>query len=134
MPTTQAASLASADEPRVAPVAESERVPLVQKPVIRTPVSASRGEGWRPALWSQALKAMLRNFREALYTAFRPGFFYRLSLRGKITDRIAFHPLDPRTRKLDEADAYFRGRLLGWETEAEAFLINLLFWFQLYVI
>ncbi len=110
MPTTQAASLASADEPRVAPVAESEGAPLVQKPVIRTPVSASRGEGWRPALWSQALKAMLRNFREALYTAFRPGFFYRLSLRGKITDRIAFHPLDPRTRKLDEADAYFRGR------------------------
>jgi uncharacterized heparinase superfamily protein len=53
---------------------------------------------------------MLRAFVELVFTAFRRNFFYRLSLRGPITDRIAFHPLDLRTRNLDEADGYFRGR------------------------
>jgi uncharacterized heparinase superfamily protein len=110
VPTTQAASLASADEPSAAPVAKSLGAPPTEQPVIRAPVSTSSGENWRPALWPQALKATLRNSQEAVYTGLRPGFFYRLSLRGPITDRIAFHPLDPRTRKLDEADAYFRGR------------------------
>ncbi len=106
----QAASLASADEPRAAPVAETPAARPVPQPVIRTPVATSGGEGWRPALWPQALKAMLRAFLELVYTVFRPNIFYRLSLRGPITDRIAFHPLDLRMRSLDEADGYFRGR------------------------
>jgi len=106
----QAASLASADEPRVEPQAEGPATPPAQPAVIRTPVSSSKGETWRPALWPQALKALFRDSQEGFRAVWRPSFFYRLSLRGPITDRIAFHPLDARTRKLDEADAYFRGR------------------------
>lgn len=106
----QAASLASADEPRAQPVIESAGAVETPQPVLRTPVSTSKGEGWRPALWPQALRVLFRALLEAFYTAFRPGFFYRLFLRGPITDRIASHPVDPRTRKLDEADGYFRGR------------------------
>ena len=110
MPTMQAASLASADEPRAAPVADSPAPQPASPPVIRTPVSTSGGEGWRPALWPQALKAMLRAFSELVLTVFRRNFFYRLTLQGPITDRISFHPLDPRARSLEEADGYFRGR------------------------
>ena len=106
----QAASLASADETRAAPIAETPDVRPETHPVVRTPVSTSGGEGWRPALWPQALKIMLDASVERVLTVVRRNFFYRMSLRGPITDRIAFRPLDLRTRSLDEADGYFRGR------------------------
>ncbi len=32
------------------------------------------------------------------------------TLRGPVPDRIIFYPHDPRTRRLDDADAMFRGR------------------------
>ncbi len=106
----QAASLASADETRVATVADAPAARPEMQPIVRTPVSTSGGEGWRPALWPQALKVVFNSLVERVLSVFRPNFFYRLSLRGPITDRIAFHPQDLRTRSLDEADGYFRGR------------------------
>ena len=47
---------------------------------------------------------------EALSAELRAGWFYRLSLTGPISNRIHFHPVDTRPHRLEEADAYFRGR------------------------
>lgn len=47
---------------------------------------------------------------EALSAELRAGWFYRLSLTGPISNRIFFHPEDTRPHRLEEADAYFRGR------------------------
>jgi uncharacterized heparinase superfamily protein len=97
----------------------------VQKSIVHSPVSTSKGEHFRPALWPQAIKTLLRNSQERFRTGFRRAFLYRLSLRGPITDRIAFQPLDLRARKLDEADGYFRGRFrfAGHMVEAKNKLI-----------
>jgi len=71
---------------------------------------ASRGEGFRLALLPEALGARFRRLRETIATFFRGTWFYRAGWRGPITDRFEFQPQDLRTRRLEEADGYFRGR------------------------
>ena len=110
----RAASLASAPERRLQPSVpisvepRSDDAPA--RPEARSSVSAVNGSGLRTRLWPETLKVLLARFAEAVRAAFRKSWWYRLFYRGPITDRIEFHPLDLRTRSLDEADGYFRGR------------------------
>jgi uncharacterized heparinase superfamily protein len=45
-----------------------------------------------------------------LRTAWRANWFYRRLLKGKLSDRILYHPPDLLPRKLEDADALLRGR------------------------
>ena len=45
-----------------------------------------------------------------LRTAWRRNWFYRRLLKGKLSDRILFHPYDALPRRLEDADALLRGR------------------------
>ncbi len=47
---------------------------------------------------------------QPLRTAWRRNWFYRRLLKGKLSDRILFHPNDVLPRKLEDADALLRGR------------------------
>jgi uncharacterized heparinase superfamily protein len=59
---------------------------------------------------------------EAAFTYVRETWLYRLSLRGPIADRIAFHPIDARPHSLDAAEGYFHNRfqLAGQTVDAKA--------------
>jgi uncharacterized heparinase superfamily protein len=61
-------------------------------------------------LWKEAARIA---FARALLPAkiwFRTGWLYRQTIRGPVPDRILFYPNDPRTRRLEDADAFMRGR------------------------
>jgi uncharacterized heparinase superfamily protein len=62
------------------------------------------------ALWREALAVAAQRALESTYAAMRSGWLYRQTLRGPVPDRILFQPDDPRPRRLDDADAMFRGR------------------------
>ncbi|HEX3485954.1 MAG TPA: heparinase II/III family protein [Micropepsaceae bacterium] len=97
MPAT---SLASADRrethqenaPPRGPHLVHERVPL----------------GW--ALHLEAARFALKQAHMPLMLWLRQGWLYRQTLRGSVPDRILFHPSDTRMRRLDDADAFIRGR------------------------
>src|SRR6185437_3004427 len=65
------------------------------------------------ALWHKAI-APFRIFVRASWP-------YRLSLRGRMPDRIVIHPLDVVPRRLEDADAILRGkfRFAGETVEAK---------------
>jgi uncharacterized heparinase superfamily protein len=109
----QAASRASAgDARRLRANAPSPEQHAAARPATSharlTPLA--KGEGLRLALFPEALRIFFRRSIDTIAANLRRGWFYRLGYRGSITDRIEFHPLDWRARRLDEADAYFRGR------------------------
>ena len=62
------------------------------------------------ALWPEALAKTVWRMFEPLLHRLRRSWIYRQTLRGPMSDRVAFQPPDPRARKLDEADAYMRRR------------------------
>jgi uncharacterized heparinase superfamily protein len=64
------------------------------------------------SLWPEAALNIARYGFEPIVAWFRKGWLYRLTLHGPVPDRIIFYPHDPSTRRLDDADAMFRGRFL----------------------
>jgi uncharacterized heparinase superfamily protein len=110
----RAGSLASAPVERLSDGPGGPREGLTERPEPQTPARApafsTNGSGFRPRLWPQVVKTLFGRFVERVRTRWRGTWWYRFSYRGPITDRIAFHPLDLRTRSLDDADGYFRGR------------------------
>lgn len=62
------------------------------------------------ALWPEAARNVARYGFEPVFAWLRRGWLYRTTLRGPVPDRIIFHPHDPTTRRLDDADLMFRGR------------------------
>lgn len=55
-------------------------------------------------------RAALRRLLAPLRTAWRRNWFYRRLLKGRLSDRIVFHPHDALPRRLEDADALLRGR------------------------
>ena len=96
MPAT---SLASADNIRVAEDAPASALDLVP---FRAPS--------RAVLWPDAARMGLRRAVRPLAIWLRGGWLYRQTLRGAIPSGIHFYPGDPRTQRLDDADAFMRGR------------------------
>lgn len=69
------------------------------------------------ALWREALNAATQKALDPVRTTLRSGWLYRQTMYGPVPDRIAVQPNDPRARRLDEADAMFKGRFrLGGKT------------------
>ncbi|MGQ0741314.1 MAG: heparinase II/III family protein [Alphaproteobacteria bacterium] len=62
------------------------------------------------ALWPEAAHNIARYGFEPVVAWLRKGWLYRLTLRGPVPDRVIFYPHDPSSRRLDDADAMFRGR------------------------
>jgi len=61
-------------------------------------------------LWREALDVAATRARDPVLAALRSGWLYRQTLYGPVPDRIAIQPNDARPRRLDEADAMFKGR------------------------
>jgi len=94
-----AISLASADKSEIV---DDEALP-----------ESGLGESYPPSravLWPDATHMGLRRAIKPLAIWLRGGWLYRQTLSGPVPDHIHFHPHDPRTRRLDEADALMRGR------------------------
>ncbi|HXJ02360.1 MAG TPA: heparinase II/III family protein [Micropepsaceae bacterium] len=64
--------------------------------------------GW--ALYREAAWVALQEAHRPLLLWLRQGWLYRQTLRGPVPDRILFHPADTRMRRLEDADAFIRGR------------------------
>jgi uncharacterized heparinase superfamily protein len=62
------------------------------------------------ALWPDAARMGLRLAFKPLAIWLRGGWLYRQTLGGPVPDGICFYPDDPRARRLDDADAFMRGR------------------------
>lgn len=86
-----AASVEAAAEPPAAVVSD-----------IRKPSTLS--------LWPEAAREVARHGFDPLFAFFRRGWFYRQMLSGPVPDRIVFNPPDPSPKRLEDADAMFRGR------------------------
>jgi uncharacterized heparinase superfamily protein len=99
MPIMPAISLASADNRHVAEDAPAPALGLVPS---RVPS--------RAMLWPEAARIGLRRSLRPLAMWLRGGWLYRQTFRGPPPDRIHFYSDDPRTRRLDDADAFMRGR------------------------
>jgi uncharacterized heparinase superfamily protein len=56
------------------------------------------------------MRAALGRATAPLLAWLRSGWLYRQTLRGPVADRIWFYPNDVRLRRLDDADAFMRGR------------------------
>ncbi len=54
--------------------------------------------------------AALRRLAAPLRVAWRRNWFYRRLLKGRLSDRVLFHPDDGLPRRLEEADALLHGR------------------------
>jgi uncharacterized heparinase superfamily protein len=63
-----------------------------------------------PDLFLEIARAVLVRLATPLRTAWRRNWFYRRLLKGKLSDRVVFHPHDALPRKLEDADALLRGR------------------------
>jgi uncharacterized heparinase superfamily protein len=64
----------------------------------------------RAALWPDAVRMALRHAFRPVAVWLRGGWLYRQTFRGPVSERIHFYPRDPRTQRLDDADAFMRGR------------------------
>jgi uncharacterized heparinase superfamily protein len=62
------------------------------------------------SLWPQAARAMAWQHLMQAVLWFRCTWLYRRTLGGPVPDRFLFHPNDPRVKRLDDADAFMRGR------------------------
>src|SRR5689334_6527037 len=84
------------------------------------PRKSRTGSAWAD-LWLEAGQVLLDRGIEAGFTRFRETLLYRLSLRGPIADRIAYHPGDARPPSLDDAEGFFhnRFRLAGQTVDAK---------------
>lgn len=101
-----AISRASAPEERYEPI---EREPVHEPAAMQPPPAVH--------LWRDALGAATQRAMGPVLAALRSGWVYRQTLYGPVPDRIAVQPNDPRPRRLDEADAMFKGRFrLGGKT------------------
>jgi uncharacterized heparinase superfamily protein len=99
LPIMPAISLASADSGQVL---DDEALP---------PPELGQGDARSlAALWPHAAQVGLARAFRPLAIWLRAGWLYRQTLGGPVPDDIHFHPDDPRTRRLDEADAFMRGR------------------------
>lgn len=58
----------------------------------------------------EVVRAALRRFLAPFRVAWRRNWFYRRLLKGRLSDRILFHPNDCLPRRLEEADALLHGR------------------------
>ncbi|MBU6442932.1 MAG: heparinase II/III family protein [Alphaproteobacteria bacterium] len=58
----------------------------------------------------EIVRATLRQLMAPLRVAWRRNWFYRRLLKGRLSDRILYHPNDSLPRRLEEADALLRGR------------------------
>ena len=56
------------------------------------------------------LRAILRRTTRPLRVAWRRSWLYRRLLKGKLPDRIVFHPVDVLPKRLEEADLLLKGR------------------------
>jgi uncharacterized heparinase superfamily protein len=99
LPTMPAISLASADSRQMV---DDEALPAPGLGYGRAPS--------RAALWPDAARMGLRRAFRPLAIWLRGGWLYRQTFSGPVPDRIYFYPDDPRTRRLDDADAFMRGR------------------------
>ena len=61
-------------------------------------------------LLSDASVAFWRRAMAPLRISWRRSWLYRRSLKGKMSDRIVFHPADPMPRRLEGAELLLRGR------------------------
>ncbi len=56
------------------------------------------------------LRVILRRAATPFRVAWRRSWLYRRLLKGKMPDRILFHPLDPLPKRLEEADLLLKGK------------------------
>jgi uncharacterized heparinase superfamily protein len=96
----RATSLASADRDSVPEEAFPPVAPRLAREFVQSPLH----------LWWEAASVAWGRLVLALLLWFRGGWLYRQTLRGPIPDRIQFYPDDPRMRRLEDADAFMRGR------------------------
>lgn len=81
--------------------------PYAGRRVARVPAKRHR----LPAeLIPEMMHAVLRRCAAPFRTAWRRNWFYRRLLKGKLSDRILFHPRDGLPRRLEDAEALLRGR------------------------
>src|SRR6185436_4242739 len=94
----QATSLACADEPRsIDGLPAGEVLPLK--------IARSQRPPGKP-LWPEAITHVLwRAFAPVLH-GLRSSWIYRHTLHGALSDRVLFHPDDPRPRSLEDADTF----------------------------
>ena len=64
----------------------------------------------RPSLFPEMLRAVLRRAARPLRVAWRRSSLYRGLLKGRMPDRILFHPVDTLPKRLEEADLLLKGR------------------------
>ena len=62
------------------------------------------------SLWPEAAREIIVHGFDPIRSWLRRGWLYRRTLSGPVPDRIIFHPQDPSTKRLDDADLMFRGR------------------------
>lgn len=65
---------------------------------------------FRLSMLTEILGVLWGRMLAPLRTFWRRTWFYRTLLRGRMPDRIVFHPYDARPRHLEDADALLRGR------------------------
>jgi uncharacterized heparinase superfamily protein len=66
---------------------------------------------WPPlSLVPEMLRAAWQRTTRPLRVAWRRSWIYRRTLKGKMPDRIAFHPFDALPKRLEDADQLLRGR------------------------
>jgi len=61
-------------------------------------------------LLPEMLRVMLHRAARPFRVAWRRGWLYRSLLKGRLPDRIAFHPFDALPKRLEEADLLLKGR------------------------
>src|SRR5215472_8454224 len=96
----RATSLASADRDSVPEEAFPPVAPRLGREFVRSPLE----------LWREAASVAWRRFVLSVLLWFRSGWLYRQTLRGPVPNRIQFYPDDPRMRRLEDADAFMRGK------------------------
>jgi uncharacterized heparinase superfamily protein len=62
------------------------------------------------SLLMEIVRELWRRILAPLRTFWRRTWFYRTLLKGRMPDRIVFHPYDARPRHLEDADSLLRGR------------------------
>ncbi len=63
-----------------------------------------------PGLYPEILRAYVQRLIAPLRGVWRRTWFYRRLLKGRLPDHIAFYPVDVEPRRLEDADAFLRGR------------------------